>query len=194
MKKALICALATLALAGSASADVILAPGSNWEYTFVDPTGSSTWNTTTGGWAVGPAPFGNEFAGDFGYSSGTFWGADAWGNMDDDLWVRTTLDLTGYDLSTVAWDLGVDNGFSLFLNGILIQSTNAEGYTWRWEYSGTFGTAALAGVNVLALALEDHGGLTAFDMQVTGTPVPEPSMLGLLGLGLMALALRRRTR
>jgi hypothetical protein len=50
-----------------ASADVVLPPGSMWEYTFTDPTSDANWNTTTGGWTTGPAPFGNEVSGDFGY-------------------------------------------------------------------------------------------------------------------------------
>lgn len=36
----------------------LLPPGHTWEYTFIDPTGDSSWNTSTGGWFTGPAPFG----------------------------------------------------------------------------------------------------------------------------------------
>ena len=49
---------------------------------------------------------------------------------------------------------------------------NAEEYTFRWEYSGDFGAALVPGVNVIAVALEDHGGATAFDMEITGPPPP----------------------
>jgi PEP-CTERM motif-containing protein len=183
----------------AAMADVILAAGSNWEYTFVDPTGDPTWNSTTGAWAVAPAPFGNNssgWGGDTDFDFATFWGAD--GSDGDDLWVRVSIDLTGYDLSTVAWDLGVDNGYSLFANGAAISSNNAEGYTYRWEYSGGFGGNLVAGANVIAVALEDHGGLTAFDMQITGRRLPkatpEPGILALLGLGLLGVAFARRSR
>jgi hypothetical protein len=57
-----------------------------------------------------------------------------------------------------------------------------------------FGGALVNGENWLAVELEDHGGLTAFDMQVTGDPVPEPATLLLLGSGLTGLAVRRRRR
>lgn len=183
----------------AAMADVILAAGSTWEYTFADPTGDPTWNSTTGAWATAPAPFGNNasgWGGDHDFDYATFWGAD--GSDGDDLWVRVSVDLTGYDLSTVTWDLGVDNGYSLFANGTAISSANAEGYTHRWEYSGGFGGNLVAGTNVFAVALEDHGGLTAFDMQITGRlkpqAAPEPGILALLGLGLLGTAFARRSR
>ena len=177
-------------------AEDVLSPKSDWEYTFTDPTGDASWNTTTGvggTWALGPAPFGNTTGtlnGDFDFA--TRWNAD--GRDGDDLWVRRAVDLTGFDLSTIRWDLGVDNGFKLYANGTLIESRNAEGFTFRWEYTGDFGMALQNGVNVIAVATEDHGGATAFDMQITGDRViPEPAsaaVLALLGLG--AAAGRRR--
>ena len=193
--------LAAVATAPVVNAEIFLSPGSTWEYTFTDPTADPTWNTTTGGWSTGPAPFGNVFGGDFGYATGTFWGADASGLLADDLWVRTTVDLSAADLATIAYDLGVDNGYTLYVNGSLVSSANAEGYTFRWEYTGAIPEGILVpGINVVALALEDHGGLTAFDMQIRGDVapvVPEASNVAvgavLVGLAGYAMA-RRRSR
>src|SRR5262245_54183275 len=135
------------------NADVFLSPASTWEYTFNDPTGDPAWKTTTGGWTSGPAPFGNVQTGAFGYEFGTFWLEDATGSLDDDLWVRTTVDLSAADLASIQYDLGIDNGFKLYANGSLVAEDNAEGYTARWEYSGGIPAADLiAGVNVIALA------------------------------------------
>jgi len=179
-------------MATAMQAEEILAPKSTWEYTFSDPTGDPTWNTTTGLggiWASGPAPFGNTTNtsnGDF--DRATEWLAD--GSDGDDLWVRKAVDLKGFDLTTVGWDLGVDNGFKLYANGVLIDSRNAEGFTSRWEYMGGFGGALHNGVNIIAAALEDHGGATAFDMQITG--VPEPGTVGMLGLLMVGAVARRR--
>ncbi|MBL9138237.1 MAG: hypothetical protein JNK85_20380 [Verrucomicrobiales bacterium] len=189
--------VAVAAMAPNVQADILLSPGATWEFTTTDPTGDATWNTTTGSWATGPAPFGNVFSGDFGYEFGTLWEAD--GDRDDDLWVRTSLDLSSVDLTSLSFDLGVDNGYKLYANGTLIASDNAEGYTSRWEYSGAIPPGSLLpGINVFAVALEDHGGLTAFDMQIRGEhipAVPEASNV-LAGSALVGLAcsfaIRRR--
>jgi hypothetical protein len=202
-----------LMAAGLASADPILyarpcpstpctLPGWLWEYTFTDPTADGSW-MTTGALAdnhMGNAPFGNNTGG-FGPDPGyfdyqTFWpaGGDV---AQDDLWVRTQIDLTGFSLSSVAFNLGVDNGFKLYLNGVVVAAANEPGYAWRWEYGGSLAPFVHPGVNYVALALEDHGVLTAFDMEITGTrvpsaPIPEPGTLLLIGSGISALALRRR--
>jgi hypothetical protein len=190
---------------GAANAGPIVPAGSLWQYTFCDPTADSTWTVTIGlggpcGWLEGPAPFSNVDGVDpFGYEyrNGTYWAE----NSDDfngppytdNLWVRRTVDLTSYDLSTVFWQLAVDNGYAMYLNGTLIGSDNQEGYTYAWEYAGIF-PHAIQGVNILALALEDHGVRTAFDMEIIGTPLPEPGTIALVGMGGLALAARFRRR
>ena len=179
----------------AANASTILSTGSTWEYTFADPTGDALWATTGGaGWLSGPAPFGNHCCNADGFDFATLWPAD--GDDGDDLWVRKSVDFTGFNLSSIAWDLGVDNGFKLYLNGVLVTSANAEGYTFMWEYSGVF-PGALPGMNVVAVALEDHGGLTAFDMQITGTAVPDLTStmsLMLTGLGVLGIGYKRSRR
>jgi hypothetical protein len=170
--------------------NTVLERYSNYEYKFAPaPSG---WNTTIGGWSTGDAPFGNVATGSqaasqynslFNYN--TLWPADGADGMD--LFVRKTIDLSDYDLNSINWFLGVDNGYALYINGQLVSSGNAEGYTYEWEYSGTIPSQFLVqGNNLVAVALEDHGSLTAFDMKITGTPnaissnsvvITEPTLL-----------------
>jgi hypothetical protein len=138
------------------------------------------------------APFGNVSTGAFGYN--TYWAADGIDGFD--LWLRITVELPA--ISQLQYDLGVDNGFELWLNGTSIAADNAGGYTYRWEYSDLIDTSSLyLGTNYIAIALEDHGGWTAFDMQLTGNPVPIPGAVWLLGSGLAGIAgirLRRKKK
>jgi hypothetical protein len=177
----------------------ILPAGAIWNYTFTDPTADPTWNTTTGVggiWQSGPAPFSNcpgagcgGFTTDF--DAGTDWPADNSGSLDDNLWVRTAVNLPA-QLQSLNWNLGADNGFKLFVNGVLIAADNAEGFTSRWEYSGGIPLNLVGpGAQVIAVALEDHGGLTAFDMEILGTATPEPASVALCVIGLLGAGIRR---
>ncbi len=192
------CAMPLL-LASAAQAATVMAPSSSWRYTFTDPTANPLWATqfpTLPGWQVGNAPFGNRTSGDFAYTpNGTFWPTS--NNMNDDLWIGRRVDFSGFDTASARWFLGVDNGYKLYVNGVLISQANAEGYTSRWEYNGTF-PALNPGENLIALALGDHGVATAFDMQITANttaiPLPAPAALMLGGLCLFGLIGRRHGR
>ena len=103
-------------------------------------------------WLVdGLAPFGNNTGGYSSDPSGyfdykTYWAAD--GSDGDDLWVRRAIDLSAYDLASLTWNLGVDNGYKLYANVSLVAQANEEGYTWRWEYSGNFSAIPLIRVSM----------------------------------------------
>lgn len=206
MKLRVLAAALTLA-AGTSHAANLISAGDSWQYTFSTPAAGWQVGTDGGAWSTGNAPFsncgaigGNDCSGydSFGYfNANTQWNASpTWG---DDLWVRKQIDLSGFDLNSVAWNLGVDNGYTLFINGTLVAAGNAEGFTYRWEYGGSVPAGLLnAGNNWVAVALEDHGGLTAFDMQLSATaaPVPEPGTYATLlaGLGIMLMLGKRRAR
>lgn len=186
------------ALATSQTVEYI-SHGSTFKYvntqqsTSADALGIDTTDFTQPGyddsaWLTGAAPFGNVSSGDFGYN--TYW------QENFDPLLRKSITLANPVTMTV--NLGADNGFGFYVNGALITGANAEGYTNRWEY--TFSVDAshfVAGNNVIALALEDHGGLTAFDMQMLGPPstnVPEPGACTVLAIGIVNTfwLLRRR--
>lgn len=87
----------------------------------------------------------------------------------------------------------VDNGYELFINGVLAAGANAEGFTSHWEYTNLLPASLFrAGTNALAVHLEDHGGATAWDFALLGDDsglrsVPETATLLLVGSGLAGL-------
>ena len=176
---------------GTANSATYIAPGASYQYTFTNP--GSGWEQPgfdDSQWNIGLAPFGNVSTGNFGYN--TYWPAD--GSDGFDVWLRITAELPA--MSQLQYDLGVDNGFELWLNGTSIAAANQAGYTYRWEYSGSLDTSSLyLGTNYIAIALEDHGGSTAFDMQLTGNPVPIPGAAWLFISGLIGIVgLRKKNR
>ena len=140
--------------------DSIIVPGDEWEYTFDKP--GEEWKTSVGGWQKGLAPFGNFRDGVNPFDYVTLW------PVVTKLYVRKRVNLQSVDLSTLKWYMGVDNGYTLYLNGRQVSNAYAEGFTDRWEYSGTLPDSLLkSGDNYIAVELVDNGGLTAFDMLLT---------------------------
>lgn len=194
MRKNVICPLALVCItSGALHAEIVthIAPGATYRY--VDATAAtlaSTAGISTAGWTLpgyddsqwftGAAPFGNTAGGDFG--ANTQW------DVDYDPLLRTSITLLSPAQQTVY--LGVDNGFVMYVNGVQVASANAGGFTSRWEYIFTIpADRFVAGTNTIAIALDDYGGLTAFDMMIEG-PVPAPGALALMGVA--GLAARRR--
>lgn len=175
-----------------------IAPGASWTYAntdaahvIVNTAGFELPGFDDSAWFTGNAPFGNTGGGDFG--ANTNWDADY------DPQVRTTFTLASPTALTA--EIGVDNGYALYINGNLVSANNAEGFTYRWEYSVNIPASFfVAGSNLVALQLEDHGGLTAFDMHLFGpdvAAVPEPGSLltgAILGGGLFLGLMRGRRR
>jgi hypothetical protein len=170
-------------------------------------------------WFSGQAPFGNSFGGSMGNTTGpqtpnspVFPSGVAWStNLGP--YVRTTFTLPS-QMNLTLW-LAVDNGiFGAYLNGVqATASVNAEGTANRWEHVFDIPAAyTYAGLNTLALQLEDHGGGTGFALIITADDnaqnpvfttnsppppqsVPEPGAFGVLASGALALAgLRSRRR
>lgn len=121
-------------------------------------------------------------------------------------------------IGTLAGDSrnGTGANTGMYINGVYstnVGLVNAEGNGFRWENVFDIPAAyTFAGSNLFALQLEDHGGLTGFDMMITSqvgannpvfttlppaqppTGVPEPLTLSLFGTGLAAMVMARRKK
>lgn len=133
--------------------------------------------SNNGVWQNGSTAFTNT-------GGATYWAADT------DLALQKTFTFNGSISGDMNLHVASDNGFLVYLNGQLLAKENAEGFTSYWEYNYSLSPASLVqGGNLLQVLAEDHGGLTYFDMQIDGdvVNVPEPSLLGLLGIGLIGM-------
>lgn len=136
------------------------------EFDYIIGPLSSTKSTVTGEWQKGKAPFGSDFTSPVpGLEANTIW------PINSKLYLRKTTDLSNFDLNTVEWKIAVDNGYKFYVNGHLIGNDFQEGYTYFWEYQGVIPRAYLNEKNnVFEYELEDTGGLSVFETQLTATP------------------------
>jgi hypothetical protein len=134
--------------------------GSVFEYSSTVPPAG--WQTSSGGWPQGALPFSGVDTGSV--PNTTYW------PLGSTYYLRKQIDLTNYNLSSINWSIGVDNGYSLYLNGVLISSDNQGGPATEWEYIGDFPQNLLnLGTNYIALIISDDGaGGASFNMKVTG--------------------------
>ena len=92
-------------------------------------------------------------------------------------------------------ETGINAG--LFLNGTAIPGSEAAYGSFDTQYVLSFPDIAsllVPGLNTFYMNAENQGGPAGFIFraELTSTPTPEPTSIGLLGLGTLLLAARRR--
>ena len=177
----------------------IVSQADTWRYNFGASLGSGVSNLTLpnftanySGVSTGQAAFGNRNAP--GGPVNTTWFANR------ALYLQKTVNLSGNLTSDATLNVAVDNGAAIWINGNLAFRDDRGGFTSIWEYpnqnvSSSFFTS---GANIISVIANDYGGLTYFDMELTGdvgdngVSVPEPSTLALMGLGLLGIGFAKR--
>ncbi|MEM9810465.1 MAG: VPLPA-CTERM sorting domain-containing protein [Pseudomonadota bacterium] len=102
------------------------------------------------------------------------------------------------DFTNAVASIGVDNGVFVWLNGSFIGGELAPGGAPVGEYSFSLGDIGM-GTHYLAVLLEDHGGATGFNLEVTADavrdmdPIPLPAGAVLFASGLALLRRGRRS-
>ncbi len=113
---------------------------------------------------------------------------------------ETTFDLTGYDVSSASLDLNiaVDNSITdVLINGVSTGFAITFGYPAFQSWSNlVISSDFVAGVNTLQFLAVNSGGPGAFRVQASGdaTAVSEPGVVVLFSLGLIGLAMTRRSK
>lgn len=101
----------------------------------------------------------------------------------------------GAGLQNLSLQLGSDNGIFVWLDGVFLFGARAAGGSFAGEYS--LGLPNLSGTHYLQVLREDHGGVTGYDLLLTGdrvNNVPEPTGLALAVLGMLAACVATRRR
>jgi len=111
-------------------------------------------------WQLACTPFSNTGC---GFSPGTYW------EPFTSIWLRQHVWLTGLETGMIA-QVAIDNDFELFVNGVLVGSLVHEGCATRWDAAIAVPESAwVIGDNVVAVHITDRGGITTFEMTLTGT-------------------------
>lgn len=187
-----------MCFASNASQITIVSQSDNWDYNFGAGLGANAgdaiFSTFTAGYVGdlnGNGPFGNS-------SSGVPSPSIAW-NVGTALYLQTTIDLSGLMVDSALLNLAVDNGASVFVNGIKVFGATANGFTSIWEYANQTvdSTPFVNGVNTISVFANDFGGLTYFDMEMFADvsdvvePVSAPAALLMFIFGSLFLSARR---
>lgn len=190
-----------LAVAGTATASVLLQTDSTWNVTPVAPTGDwntdagfddSTWQNATVLYDVGEVTSDPAFNGTKGiWSSG---GQSS--TTETQIWIRRTFTLAGA-LSAASLIMGCDDDCTVYVNGTqVINDTSGLAD----NHVADLLPYLSVGTNLIAYTISDnfqdfgynHSTWLQLDGELQSASVPEPGTLALLGLLLTGLAASRR--
>jgi hypothetical protein len=169
-----------LAATAAAQTCTYVAEAATWLYHAAPPPADWTLpgaldDPEESGWRLGCAPFSSNGC---GFAPGTDWPISATLHLRQHVW------LAGGETGLSAY-VAIDNDFEMFVNGTRVGSLVHEGCATRWDAVVPIPDAVLvSGDNVLAVRITDRGGISNFEMTLSGTsPAGCPPGCALLPCG-----------
>src|SRR4029077_18294387 len=150
---------------GASNQNALIAPGSLWKYSLLNPTGFEQPSVADSSFVEGFAPFTNAVGAQSPGVGCPLIGATyfpVFGTLD----LRKTIYLPSGTSNVTAY-VAIDTDFTLWINGTLITDQTSDYCAYEWNRTVPIPDSVwLPGENLVAFQARDRGGATGFETQL----------------------------